>query len=109
MGGRAVGVALGELACMLDAFGDFASAKPAPFQVRKRDATGRAYQAAVGEVGENAQKDGAAGELFDARSDALGHCIDEVGAHGVDRVDMKMRSEERRVGKECGAGWLSCD
>ena len=82
VGGRAVGVGLGEVAGQHDAV-----AHRLTVNVGRPPDAARARQAAVGQVGQDAQIGAAAGPCGDRRRQFFGHGVDGVGAHRVARVD----------------------
>ena len=63
-----------------------------------RDAAARRGQAAVGQVGQDAQVDAAAGQPLEARRQPLAGGVDGVGAHGVAHVDDQVHDQHRADG-----------
>ena len=66
------------------------------------NAAGRARQPAVGQVGEDAQVDLAAGDLLDQRGHALGHGVDQVRAHRLLGVDEHVDDQQRLAARALG-------
>jgi hypothetical protein len=84
--GGAVRIALREARRAHDAVADFLAAEAVARERAGRDAALDAHAALVAEVGENAQPQGAAAQLEQARRDAFGHGVDQVRAHRVAAV-----------------------
>src|SRR5437773_8650013 len=67
------------------------------------DATGALTQVDVGNIGRFRQ--GGGGILLTRDHQDLGACLTKLGAVGATQFFQTVRSEERRVGKECRARW----
>ena len=99
VGGGAVRIALGKHRRLHDAAGELLRiAFAATDQRRKRHLAAHDHGAAVGEVRQDAQTHAAAGQLLDARGDALAHRVDGVGSHRVAHVHDQMRHQHGATG-----------
>ena len=87
VGGRAVGIELGEARRVDDARDDLVPIHVVGGQHRGGDAAGHANAALVAEVGEDAQADLGVGDLGEAIGHRLGDGVDQVRPHRVAAVD----------------------
>src|SRR5690625_7370487 len=93
MGRGAVRTALCELACAQNAIEDGCAVEFFPSQKILGDGASRARSSQICEVRKDAQTCDAPRDFCDAGRNGLGHGVDQVGAHGISAIDVKVQDE----------------
>ncbi len=86
---------LGEIRCDDYPIAGLLAGITAPGQLADGDAAGRRHHGPIGKIRKNPQKHLAAGNRLDERRDTFAHAIDEIGAHGISRIDKKVNDQHR--------------